>query len=261
MLAYICLSAIHMILGCIYVWKVLAPHLLRQVGNPLGCRRTGAAVGFVCGARNSLEPFRHLPIRRGAHINSLPSLANPGIDVSSITRLYMYLGLTSPRWREVSKTISQRWRRRSAWIRSTWPSLSTGSLWRPTLDRKRPKRDLFDSLPITSQGVWWWRRQSVFLYQRRRTKNHRFLIGGDLLFVRLIRMELVLRCLFTVTSPRSSTSNWSIFPSIKFFSFGQRTDIAHSFCLICRYTNVSTDGTALVGGIKILRFYSWCEKG
>jgi hypothetical protein len=45
-------------LGCIYVWKVRARHLLRQVGHPLGCRLTGAAVGFVCGARNSLELFR-----------------------------------------------------------------------------------------------------------------------------------------------------------------------------------------------------------
>ncbi len=71
MLAYIYLYlTIGMTLGCIYVWKVRARLLLRQVGNPPGCRRSSGAVDFVCGARNSLDPFRQLLIRWGAHIYS-----------------------------------------------------------------------------------------------------------------------------------------------------------------------------------------------
>jgi hypothetical protein len=60
MLAYICLLAISMILCDVqYIcMENKCPPLAASGRHPLGFRRTGAAVGFVCGARNLLEPFR-----------------------------------------------------------------------------------------------------------------------------------------------------------------------------------------------------------
>ena len=88
-----------MTLGCIYVWKVRARHLLRQVGNPLGCRRSDSAVGFVCGARNSFGT--RLPVAHSAGCSHLFVAVtcrfwNRRI---SVTLLWMHQGLTSPRWR------------------------------------------------------------------------------------------------------------------------------------------------------------------